>query len=210
MNILDSRILLKRSTTAGVVPTIPATSNHTDGTWIASDIYSGETFVNTVDKRAFVRLGSDIKEIPLQNSLIGTYKYAQRTLTSAEIKLLGTTPITLIPAPGAGKSIWLKNVYARLNFNTTAYSTIGTMWLKINGASSEIGEMNQQFLASTVTRFGKFYTYFEFTDNATNTGILENAALQIYTSANPTLGNSTIDILTEYQILDFTDIFFFE
>ena len=71
MNILDSRILLKRSTTAGVIPTIPATSSHTDGTWVASDIYSGETFVNTVDKRAFVRLGSDIKEIPLQNHYIG-------------------------------------------------------------------------------------------------------------------------------------------
>ena len=205
MNILDSRILLKRSTTAGVVPTIPATSSHTDGTWVASDIYSGETFVNTVDKRAFVRLGSDVKEIPLQNSLIGTYQYAQRTLTSAEILALGTTPITLVAAPGAGKSIWLKNVYARLNFNTTAYSD-NILYLKINGATDNIGESNN-FLKSTITKFSNFVIFSDFLPSTTSTGFLENSALRISSNTNPTTGNSTIDLLVEYQILDFNSIF---
>lgn len=71
MNILDARILLKRSTTAGVVPTIPASSSHTDGSWINTDIYSGEAFVNTVDQRIFVRTGANIKEIPFQNYWVG-------------------------------------------------------------------------------------------------------------------------------------------
>ena len=71
MNILDARILLKRSTTAGVVPTIPASATHTDGSWINTDIYSGEAFLNTVDQRIFVRTGANIKEIQFQNYWVG-------------------------------------------------------------------------------------------------------------------------------------------
>lgn len=205
MNILDSRILLKRSTTAGVVPTIPATSSHTDGTWVASDIYSGETFVNTVDKRAFVRLGSDIKEIPLQNSLIGTYQYAQRTLTSAEIKLLGTTPITLIPAPGAGKSIIISKATCRINYNTIAY-TDKILYLKLNG-SDNFSAVLELFIYSTITRITKMGILSNNISLSNDTDIIENAALVITADANPTLGNSTIDILIEYQILDFNSIF---
>jgi hypothetical protein len=71
MNILDARILLKRSTTAGVVPTIPASATHTDGSWINTDIYSGEAFLNTVDQRMYVRTGANIKEITFQNNWVG-------------------------------------------------------------------------------------------------------------------------------------------
>jgi len=207
MNILDSRILLKRSTTAGQLPTVPGSSSHTDGTWIATDIYEGEAFLNVTDARLYTRAGSTIKEIGLQNSLVGTLQYATKTLTSAEILALGTTPITLVAAPGAGKAIFVKNVYSRINYNTTAYATVGTMYLKINGASDVVGEIGQSILSSTVTRFGKFYIDSDFFVNNINTVVLENASLRINTSANPTAGNSTIDLLVEYQILDFNTIF---
>ena len=71
MNILDARILLKRSTVAGVVPTIPVSATHTDGSWVNTDIYSGEAFLNTVDQRIFVRTGANIKEIQFQNYWVG-------------------------------------------------------------------------------------------------------------------------------------------
>lgn len=204
MNILDSRILLKRSTVAGEVPTVPGSSTHTDGTWIPTDIYEGEAFLNVTDARLYTRAGSTIKEIGLQNSLVGTYQYATKTLTSAQILALGTV-ITLVPAPGAGRAIIVKNVYTRLNFNTTAYNT-NTLYIRLDGASDPVGEMSQ-YLNSTVSRFGKFYIDSDFFVNTTNTVILENQALFIYTSANPTTGNSTMDILVEYQILDFNTIF---
>lgn len=207
MNILDSRILLKRSTVAGEVPTIPGSSTHTDGTWIPTDIYEGEAFLNVTDARLFTRAGSTIKEIGLQNSLVGTYQYATKTLTSAQILALGTTPITLIAAPGTGRAIFVKNVYFRLNFNTTAYASVGTMWIKNNGASDVVASITQQFLSSTITRFGTASVSYDFAVNSSNTNILENADLRIYTSANPTTGNSTIDVLVEYQILDFNTIF---
>lgn len=71
MNILDARILLKRSTVAGTVPTIPASSSHTDGSWVNTDIYSGEAFLNTQDQRMWIRTGANIKEIQFQNYWIG-------------------------------------------------------------------------------------------------------------------------------------------
>lgn len=52
MRIQDSRLLLKRSTTAGLEPTIPTGSTiHTDGTWNVEDIYAGELFLNMDDKK---------------------------------------------------------------------------------------------------------------------------------------------------------------
>lgn len=71
MNILDARILLKRSTVANTEPTIPASSSHTDGSWINTDIYSGEAYLNTTDQRMYVRTGANIQEIPFQNYWIG-------------------------------------------------------------------------------------------------------------------------------------------
>jgi hypothetical protein len=53
--IQDSRILIKRSTTSGVVPTIPASNDHTDGTWLTTDIYKGELFINQADGKLWLR-----------------------------------------------------------------------------------------------------------------------------------------------------------
>jgi hypothetical protein len=46
-NIENSRLLLKRSVTAGVVPTVPITNNLND--FIATDIFEGELFYNVAD-----------------------------------------------------------------------------------------------------------------------------------------------------------------
>lgn len=56
----DSRIKLKRSTVAGVVPTVPSSNDHTDGTWITTDIYKGELFFNQADGIMFSRDDSGI------------------------------------------------------------------------------------------------------------------------------------------------------
>lgn len=209
MNILDSRILLKRSTTAGATPTVPASSSHTDGTWVNTDIYEGELFLNTADARLFTRQGSNIKEIGLQNSLIGTSRFATLTLTSAQILDLYTTPITLVSAPGVGKTIVLKNAWARLNFNTTAYFTAFSptiyMYLGIQGANGNIA-INEDVVQSAITRVTKFHMT-EDVVAVNQKNYVENAALRILLDADPTVGDGTIDILLEYMVLDFDTIF---
>jgi len=49
----------KRSTVVGQVPTIPATSDHTDGTWAVTDIYQGELFINIADGTMWTRDTND-------------------------------------------------------------------------------------------------------------------------------------------------------
>lgn len=64
------------------------------------------------------------------------------TLTNAQIKALPTTPIDIVPAPGAGKIIWPKNTL--LLFNYTAPYT------NINGVSALYGGMAGLFNSTVV------------------------------------------------------------
>ena len=59
----NGRILIKRSTVSGDTPTFPATEDHTDGTWIDSDLYVGEVFLNVNDDKAWFRSSNGM--IPL-------------------------------------------------------------------------------------------------------------------------------------------------
>jgi hypothetical protein len=45
-----SRVINKRSEQTGVVPTIGPSNDHTDGTWLDTDIYPGEFYINMQDQ----------------------------------------------------------------------------------------------------------------------------------------------------------------
>ena len=49
MAIEFSRIINKQSDVTGVVATIPTTDDHSDGSWLDTDIYEGELFLNVID-----------------------------------------------------------------------------------------------------------------------------------------------------------------
>ena len=63
------RIIIKKGTGA---PTIPSSSDHTDGTWLASDIYEGELYLDTTNGLNYTRYGSTIVELfPTSTGLAG-------------------------------------------------------------------------------------------------------------------------------------------
>lgn len=64
-----SRILLKRSDTHGVTPTVPVSDDHTDGTWGPTDIYVGELFMNTSDELLWIRGASGIVQLGQQGPI---------------------------------------------------------------------------------------------------------------------------------------------
>jgi len=65
-NFQYSRLLIKRSSETGATPTInTGSTDHTDGTWIATDIYDGEFFLNTSDDLLWVRTSNGILPIQL-------------------------------------------------------------------------------------------------------------------------------------------------
>ena len=63
------RIIIKKGTGT---PTIPSSSDHTDGTWLASDIYEGELYLDTVTGLNYTRYDSTIVELfPTSTGLAG-------------------------------------------------------------------------------------------------------------------------------------------
>lgn len=67
------RRVVKTTTTAGVIPTIPTSDNHKDGSWIATDIYKGELFFNLPDGIMYTRDDTGIVEIQTQPAGYGEW-----------------------------------------------------------------------------------------------------------------------------------------
>lgn len=72
----NSRIAVHRTTTTGLAPTIPASVDFTDGTWINTDILVGEFFVNTTDDKAWFRTDNGIIEISTSASTSALWQRA--------------------------------------------------------------------------------------------------------------------------------------
>lgn len=60
MSDITKRIIIKNG--SGIA-TIPSSSDHRDGTWLATDIYIGEFYMNTVNGKIYTRTSSGISEI---------------------------------------------------------------------------------------------------------------------------------------------------
>jgi hypothetical protein len=60
MSDIIKRIIIKKG--AGIA-TIPATSDHRDGTWLSTDLYIGEFYMNTTNGKIYTRTSSGISEI---------------------------------------------------------------------------------------------------------------------------------------------------
>jgi hypothetical protein len=77
INIQDSKMIQKYSTVTGVVPTAGPTSDFTDGTWTATDIYEGEIMANVADSKVWMRMNAGIREflITRNNSATGDLYY---------------------------------------------------------------------------------------------------------------------------------------
>lgn len=71
INRIDPRISIKASTVTGVTPSIPSSYDHTDSSWVDSDIYPYEFMLNAVDDRLWIRTDNGVKEIDLIGASAG-------------------------------------------------------------------------------------------------------------------------------------------
>jgi hypothetical protein len=104
----DSRIKIKRSTITATVPTVPSSNDHTDGTWIATDIYKGELFFNQADGVLWSRDDNGVTCLGGSASL---------TIASAGVLTLNSTPITIVGAV-AGYAIEVVSASVKIDFNS--------------------------------------------------------------------------------------------
>ena len=185
----DSRIKLKRSTVTTTVPTVPSSSDHTDGTWIATDIYKGELFYNQADGVLWTRGDSGIECIQ------GT---AKLTIATADVLHLNTTPIEIVAAPGAGYAIEVISASMKMVYNTATYVTNTNLELLTAGATDNQASTLIKNSASTIRRFADATTL----ASATATQLVDNAALNVtVASGDPTAGDSDITVYVTYRII---------
>ena len=185
----DSRIKIKRSTITATVPTVPSSNDHTDGTWIATDIYKGELFFNQADGVLWSRDDNGVTCLGGSASL---------TIASADVLTLNTKPIEIIAAPGVGYAIEVISTSVYIDFNTTPYATNIQLQVFNLGASKPLFAQNI-LDASVATR--RFLTK-QAATLATDTQILENASLQVSVkTGDPTAGDSDITIYVTYRII---------
>ena len=77
-NTDELRIITKYSSFPGEEPTIPISADHNDGTWLPTDLYVGEMFINVADNKAWVRGMDGIFQIGATGgsfSFTGDYVY---------------------------------------------------------------------------------------------------------------------------------------
>jgi hypothetical protein len=185
----DSRIKIKRSTITATVPTVPSSNDHTDGTWIATDIYKGELFYNQADGVLWTRGDSGIECIQ------GT---AKLTIASADVLQLNSTPLTIVAAQGIGTVIQVISASVKIDFNTTPYAT--NIQLQIISSGSVKAQHSQNVLDASVSTV-RFLAE-QAATVATDTQLLENADLQVAVrTGNPTAGDSDITIYVTYRII---------
>jgi hypothetical protein len=182
----DSRIKIKRSTVTSTVPTVPSSNDHTDGTWIATDIYKGELFFNQADGVLWSRDDSGV--VCLGGS-------ASLTIASADVLTLNTTPLTIVGAV-AGYAIEVISASLKIEFNSAAYATNTALQIIVNNA-------NLCQAQTQLNQTANCFSLFEIENAAPdNIQMVENEPLNVYVdTGNPTSGDSDITVFVNYRLI---------
>lgn len=108
-NKMDARMKLKRSSVAGVVPTVPTSNDHCDGTWLATDIYKSELFFNEADNILYTRDETGIVVITGDIGLRKPYETTGDIPTGAT-GLVITIPSGTYLGEVQGVDVWHNNI----------------------------------------------------------------------------------------------------
>jgi hypothetical protein len=79
LNINNSRLQFKFSTISGTTPTIAPSTDFTDGTWIDTDLYVGEFFLNAADNNMWVRTLTGIVPITSGTTTVDISAFVNKT-----------------------------------------------------------------------------------------------------------------------------------
>ncbi len=121
---------------------------------------------------------------------------AHVTVNSASLLTLGTTSVTLISAPGAGKVIDMISIAAFSDFNTVAYDFGNNLEVKI-------GSVVFGSLTATETNTGSdVVCKMDGAGAGAAKIIASNTAVTLETASNPTQGSGTMYFNIFYRVLN--------
>ena len=157
-----SRIINHAISTSGSVFTVPTSNDHTDETWLATDLYVGELGVNVTDDKVYVRTSNGIVQLSTGSTA---------SSTGAGV-LVFNSPNIQIAATYSANS---------LSPNGTYYTDLGTTsnrWkdLYLGGSATTIGTINSA--GGLVVKEATDYIM------STNAAVSSNAPIEIDGSSN--------------------------
>jgi hypothetical protein len=157
-----SRIINHAISTSGSVFTVPTSNDHTDETWLSTDLYVGELGVNVTDDKVYVRTSNGIVQLSTGSTA---------SSTGAGI-LVFNSPNIQIAATYSANS---------LSPNGTYYTDLGTTsnrWkdLYLGGSATTIGTINSA--GGLVVKETTDYIM------STNAAVSSNAPIEIDGSSN--------------------------
>lgn len=150
--IEDSRFTIKYSTISGQEPTIPLSDDHSDGTWLPTDIYIGEFFMNSSDDKLWIRTDNGI--VPLGGTSGSTYSFIGDYVHISGGTYSGTVYAPTFSANGITASYIISDLFEG-NFNGT-----------FTGDGSGLTGINANWLGGTVSN-PVFFTNEVTLDNTT-------------------------------------------
>jgi hypothetical protein len=134
-----------------------------------------------------------------QELAYGRVRDTSITIATAAVLTLNSSPVTIVPAPGAGYAIEVISASARVIYNSAAYATNTTIQVESNGATTPqfrlLNGINQTI--SSHRSLGRYVSA------NTETQIIENADLMVTVAGgDPTAGDSDIKIYLRYKVIE--------
>ncbi len=151
--------------------------------------------------------GTDSQQVAVE-SLINSNLYVAVktvTLTPAQIKLLNTTPITLLPAFGTNSSNSMVNyvfivegITARIYYGGTAYTGANNLEFRYTDASGikVTADIPSTFIDASVNTFAHVAGI-----TTAFTPVFNSPVVVTVPAANPAAGNSKIILVIKYRVV---------
>lgn len=132
-----------------------------------------------------------------------------RNLTSAQVKALRATPLTIIPAPGAGKMVVVESLTLQLNYGGTNAFTESTANLVLqytdSGTDITASIETTGFIDQTADTVAIIYPA-TIATAAAATAVVNEAVELFNTGAGEIAGNAandnTLNVIVAYRVVD--------
>lgn len=122
------------------------------------------------------------------------------TLTPSQLQNLNSSPVTIVPAPGAGQAIVIQSIETHLTFNSVPYSNAGDIALVYSTNTSQ-----NLAVAATGNGYGQSNDVRSYTPGNVPPGqgdLLLATAVQLYSYQNwSNDGDSSVSVRVTYQTL---------
>ena len=127
----------------------------------------------------------------------------RKRLTSAQVLALFATPVTVVPAPGTGRLVKVEFVQF-LKPAGTAYVHATDLQLRYKTEGTVVAQLDSTAVLESAGRTRRVADAFQAASNPSSQlgSAQENFAIELFaTVANPTTGNTVLDVIVWARVL---------